>query len=125
MKYDRLYKDINKRLVLNMSSTNFLEIYTLHLIKNNRPMYGLEIIKNIRKIYTKEIWYPSHSTLYPLLKQMLDKEMIYVDKIVDQRKYYQITEYGSYVLDSKKKDFEPIIKHSINFFSNLYHELYR
>lgn len=119
------YKDIYKRMPVNMSSTNFLELYTLHLIrKNNRPMYGLEIIKGLRNIYNKEIWHPSHSTLYPLLDQMVHKEYIYISCVKQRRKYYQLTEYGEVILEDKKNDFEPVIKQSLDFFKDLYKEFY-
>lgn len=119
------YKNKYNRMPINMSSTKFLSVYTLHyIVKKDKPVYGLEIINTIRNIYSKNVWYPSHSTLYPLLEQMVDNSLLYVHKIEHNRKYYNATEEGILYLTKQKEELKEIIYDTCMFFNNIREELY-
>ena len=132
-KYSRIscnrdYKNAYKHMPIKISSTNFLEVYVLHVLsKHKEPIYALEILNSLSEICTNGMWKPSHGTLYPLLNTMYKKG--YIDITVKKtnktgKKYYTITDAGLDILDIKKGDLKSIVAESELFFRTIYRELY-
>ena len=121
------YKDEYKRLPVKMSSSGFLVVYVLHtLIELDRPVYGIEILDKISETYDPNIWAPKHSTLYPVLKKMVNDgliELSYKDNL-KRKFYYSITDLGRQQYEVEKKKIERVVKGSKTFFEDLYKELF-
>lgn len=121
------YKDEYKRLPVKMSSSGFLVVYVLHtLIELDRPVYGIEILDKISETYDSNIWAPKHSTLYPVLKKMVNDgliELSYKDNL-KRKYYYSITDLGRQQYEVEKKKIEGVVKGSKTFFEDLYKELF-
>ena len=80
-----------------------LELVVLAAVKDE-DSYGYKIIQDVSKVM--EI---SESTLYPILKRLLDQELVEVystEYLSRLRKYYRITSVGLRRLQEAKQDFQ-------------------
>lgn len=71
--------------------------------------YGYEIIKKVKDASMGEILY-SDGTLYPVLRKLEDRELIYSEwRVADnekRRRYYTITQAGIVHLRTEKRSWE-------------------
>ena len=76
-----------------------MKLLVLHLIQQS-PKHGYEIIKEISDL-VGDGYTPSAGTIYPTLTSL--EEMYCIALINNERKQYQITEYGeTYLLEQKE-----------------------
>lgn len=109
--------------VLNrLSSSTFLELYTLScILKKKDAIYGMEILNKINKFDIP--WKPSHGTLYPILENMVKRELIEFVYQADGRKFYDITEYGIEYYRDRSKEFRKDLVESSKFYRAISNEL--
>lgn len=126
--YKRVRRDINKSYKseynrispTKISSSSFLELYTLFLLnKSAEPLYGKEILREIQRDVGTDIWKPSHGTFYPLLQDMVLAGYIKIINTASSMKFYTITELGAKELEVRLREFKPILMHSAKFFSTV------
>jgi len=78
----------------------FVNIFTL-LVLNEEPTHGYQIKKLIEQ-RTLGVWTPSDSTMYTILKDLRDKNLIKQQKTQDpddSKKVYELTKKGKETLD--------------------------
>ena len=83
-----------------------LDVLVLSAIKNE-DSYGYKIIKDLKPIIEL-----SESTLYTILKRLIDDQMVVVRSEEFEgrlRKYYHITPQGLQRLDTFKKDWNELL----------------
>jgi DNA-binding PadR family transcriptional regulator len=117
-----------------MSSSNFIQLYTLYLLSKTQYMYGKQILNELISVVSEEVWKPSHGTLYPLLALLQKDGFIEVAKIEkveflnrrDNRikKYYSITEKGREELDFRLEEFKNRLIGSSSFFKTIVNKFY-
>jgi len=91
-----------------------LSIYILHSLRN-RSKSGYELINEIKDI-TDGTWIPSKGTLYPLLKNLEQEELIQLKTIETRGKnIYQITNEGTKILVSLIGQKQQIVQKFIQF----------
>jgi DNA-binding PadR family transcriptional regulator len=91
-----------------------LSIYILHSLRN-RSKSGYELINEIKDI-TDGTWIPSKGTLYPLLKNLEQEELIQLKTIEARGKnIYQITNEGTKILVSLIDQKQQIVQKFIQF----------
>jgi len=115
-KYNRLFPS-------KVSSTNFLTVYTLYLLKG-KSMYGKEILDHIVETLGSDTWSPSHGTLYPLLQEMCANGLIELVEEQENRKMYIITPVGIKALADQLKTVIPALESSYDFLGKVVKELY-
>ena len=77
-----------------------LEILVLKIIQNNAGITGYDIIQKITS-KPRGLWRGTAGSIYPLLKNLADKELVKIREIRDRKrikKEYEITEKGSNAL---------------------------
>jgi DNA-binding PadR family transcriptional regulator len=79
-----------------------LSVYILHSI-NKKPKTGYELISEIKE-KTEGVWIPSKGTIYPLLKNLKEKNLISIKQIGERSKQiFMITKEGKKILTNAKK----------------------
>jgi len=79
-----------------------LSIYILHSIEK-QPKTGYDLIAEIKE-KTEGTWVPSKGTIYPLLKQLKEENLIVVQQIGERSKQiFKITSNGKKTLSNAKK----------------------
>lgn len=134
----RTYKNQRGRMFTvngKLSSTNFLKIYTLFMLKTlDKPLYGKEILNELNNMYNKDDWKFSHGTLYPILATMEASGLITryekpnevsTENRKNAKRYYVITDKGKELLDSKLEDFKYSMLASSQFFDKMINKLYQ
>lgn len=106
-------------IVLNkMSSSSFLELYMLsYMLNKNEGVYGKEILDYIKSFDIA--WKPSHGTLYPIIKDMVEKGLIELYSEKYNKKVYIITPKGKEYYEEKAKDFKKMLLDSSNFYTKI------
>ncbi|MGO1367956.1 MAG: PadR family transcriptional regulator [Senegalia sp. (in: firmicutes)] len=64
----------NRQFPSKLSTTQFVKLYILHLL-NEKSYYGNEIIDEIKERLKKN-WEPSPGMIYPMLRQLEEKQYI-------------------------------------------------
>lgn len=110
--------------VLNtLSSKDFLKMSTLsYMMDKNSAVYGREIITHIQEKDT--VWKPSHGSLYPLLSEMVDEKLLYIDDEVGKRKFYQMTNEGREYYKKAASEFVEMLITTSNFYADFAKDLY-
>ncbi|NBI07926.1 PadR family transcriptional regulator [Senegalia massiliensis] len=67
-------KTRNRQFPSKLSTTQFVKLYILHLL-NEKSYYGNEIIDEIKR-RLKNNWEPSPGMIYPLLRDLEEKNQI-------------------------------------------------
>ena len=111
------------KIVNNLSSRDFLKMYTLSYMMKEKSAYGREIIKHIRS--KSSAWKPSHGSLYPLLNEMVETNMIYVYDIDEETKIktYKLTAKGANYYNDRVIEFKNTLKKTSEFFDSIADEL--
>ncbi len=71
--------------------------YWILFLLRRKEMTGAEIMNTLEEM-SMGMWRPSPGSVYPMLKD-LETEGLIVSKIVENKKYYSITEKGKNVLE--------------------------
>lgn len=110
--------------VLNtLSSKDFLRMSTLsYMAEKNSSAYGREIITHIKE--KDSVWTPSHGSLYPLLSEMVDDKLLYIDDEIGKKKYYQMTEKGKEYYKKASSEFVDMLITTSNFYASFAKELH-
>jgi len=81
---------------------NVLGLYVLHSLSNG-PKNGYDLLKELKRL-TNNKWVPPKSTIYPLLKKMVEEGLL----DVDEHGVYSLTEAGRAVLKALRRNSEAI-----------------
>ncbi len=77
---------------------NVLSMYILRSLLDG-PKNGYDLLKELRQL-SENRWTPPKSTIYPLLKKMVEEGLLEVD----EHGFYRLTERGYQVLESLKRN---------------------
>jgi DNA-binding PadR family transcriptional regulator len=79
-----------------------IALFILHSL-SQWPKSGYELLKEI-KVKTEGVWVPSKGTLYPILKQLEEEELIRVSEIAKRSKHiFELTLNGEATLRTLKE----------------------
>ena len=110
------------KTINTINSRDFLKMYTLsYIIGKNGSAYGREILSNIRS--KNGVWTPSHGSLYPLLEDMVENNLLVVDQEEGKRKYYKATRKGRHLYKKTSEDFINTLRVTSEFYSNIADDL--
>lgn len=100
------------------SSTEFLKLFLLScMIKEDKPVYGKEIINYINRFNCA--WSPSHGTMYPLLRELLNNGYIENAFATDRKKYYNITSEGKNFYKKNSREFKSLLRKTARFYNEI------
>jgi DNA-binding PadR family transcriptional regulator len=86
----------------NGKPLGLLSIYILHSI-SIKPKTGYELISEIKE-KTEGVWIPSKGTIYPLLKNLKEDNLISIKQIGERSKQiFMVTKEGKKILTNAKK----------------------
>jgi len=102
-------------------SSSFLAIYVLYSIKKN-PKTGYEILSEIKQ-KCGDKWSPSKGTIYPLLKQLEEENLIKIKKLGPRSKnVFEISPKGKKFLSSMRKKRQKL-REKFSHFRNLFADM--
>ncbi|TFG04693.1 MAG: hypothetical protein EU536_04025 [Promethearchaeota archaeon] len=79
--------------------SSLVELLILLTLKQERRLRGVDIIKKLSEQFQN--WKPQSGTIYPILKTRLTKKQF----VVNDGKFYELTESGEQVLNEGVKNF--------------------
>ena len=89
-------------------------MYTLHSIKK-QPKTGYDLIAEIKE-KTEGAWIPSKGTIYPLLHQMQEENLITIKTVGERSKHiFMITDEGREILSNVKKQGKQMQENFLKF----------
>lgn len=101
-----------------LSTSNFLELYSLsYIINKDTEVYGKEILDNIKRYNLS--WNPSHGSFYPVINSMLKDGLIEYAYEYDAKKYYNVTEYGRDYFMQRVNLFRDTLLKTSDFYSEI------
>ena len=101
-----------------LSTSNFLELYSLnYIINKDSEVYGKEILDNIKRHNLE--WNPSHGSFYPVINSMVKEGLIKCVYEYDAKKYYNITEYGREYFKERVVEFKDILTKTSEFYNEI------
>jgi DNA-binding PadR family transcriptional regulator len=101
-----------------LSTSNFLELYSLnYIINKDSEVYGKEILDNI-KMHNLQ-WNPSHGSFYPVINSMVKDGLIQCVYEYDSKKYYNITSYGREYFNDRVTQFRDTLVKTSQFYSEI------
>lgn len=120
-----LKNERNRQFPSKISTTSFVKLYILHLLKD-RSYYGNEIIDEIRG-RMNEKWEPSPGMIYPLLREL--EENGYVKgwwHEPDKRsiRHYKLTDEGYEHYKKVQLLYKPIFEDSLTIIRNTLNDIY-
>lgn len=99
----------------------FLAIYVLYSIKKN-PKTGYEILSEIKQ-KCGDKWSPSKGTIYPLLKQLEEENLIRIKKVGSRSKnVFEISPKGKKFVSSMRKERQKL-REKFSHFKNLFADI--
>jgi PadR family transcriptional regulator PadR len=108
--------ELNK--LSRLSTSNFLELYSLsYIINKDSEVYGKEILDNIKKHILE--WNPSHGSFYPVINSMVKEGLIQCVYEYEAKKYYSITEYGRDYFKDRVKEFKDTLIKTSEFYNEI------
>lgn len=120
-----LKNDRNRNAIFKISITAMVKLLILNMLSKNH-MYGNQIIDNI-SLKLHEKWAPSPGMIYPLLRQLEDEGHIvgwWSDPVKRSTRYYKITNEGAEYYKILKKNYQGLIKDSIEILESFKKEIY-
>lgn len=118
-KYNRIFPS-------KMSTTSLLQLYILFLFDKKKEYYGKEIIDEIDARFGSK-WRPSHGMIYPLLRELENKNYIsgeWEDITKKSKKIYRITDLGRAELEKELRSKENMFIDSYNMTVRILNDLY-
>lgn len=116
----------NRQFPSKISTTSFVKLYILHLLIE-KSFYGNEIIEEIKTRLNNK-WEPSPGMVYPLLRQLEEKEYVYGWwKEPDKRsiRKYKITDKGYEHYKKIKLLYKSIFEDSLIIINNTLKDIYK
>lgn len=120
-----LKNDRNRNAIFKISITAMVKLLILNMLSKNH-MYGNQIIDNI-SLKLHEKWAPSPGMIYPLLRQLEDEGHIvgwWSDPVKRSTRYYKITNEGAEYYKILKKNYQGLIRDSIDILESFKKEIY-
>ncbi len=88
-------------------------------------MSGAELMNSI-EARTSGQWRPSPGSIYPILKWLVDKELIKIESVIEGEKRYLLTEDGAEFLEEAKKfknDFISRMQNQKSLIHQMFHDV--
>lgn len=116
----------NRGALLKVSTTSLMKLLILHLL-STQDYYGNQLIETIREIFNQK-WEPSPGMIYPLLRNLEEKEWIkgwWTEPDKKSKRYYKITDEGIEHFKVIKKNYKRVLDDSLDMMYNILNEVYK
>lgn len=114
------------KVINSISSKDFLKMCSLsYIAEKNDSAYGREILENLKdNLKDKDsLWFPSHGSLYPSLRELVEGGYLYVEEEEGKRKYYKLTQEGKDYYKKASVDFVDTLQKTSDFYQRVANDL--